>query len=62
MSVIGFYINLDRSPDRRAHMETELARHNLQDRYNRFAGTDGNVLGLPNPNPLGVPPALPGRQ
>jgi GR25 family glycosyltransferase involved in LPS biosynthesis len=32
----GLYINLDKRPDRRAHIEAELARFGLQDRYRRL--------------------------
>jgi GR25 family glycosyltransferase involved in LPS biosynthesis len=48
VSYIGFYINLDRSIERRSHMEVQLARFQVQDIYRRFAAADGNVLGLPN--------------
>jgi hypothetical protein len=36
MSYLGFYINLDRSRERRAEIEAELARHNLAQAYTRF--------------------------
>ncbi|HUY69372.1 MAG TPA: glycosyltransferase family 25 protein [Alphaproteobacteria bacterium] len=49
MSYAGFYINLDRSTDRRAEIESELARHNLAQNYARFAGIDGNPQNLPSP-------------
>jgi len=45
MPYVGYYINLDRSTDRRATMEAQLARHNLADRYCRFAAVDGQTLG-----------------
>jgi GR25 family glycosyltransferase involved in LPS biosynthesis len=45
----GFTINLDRSADRRAQIEAEIAAFGLQDRYRRFAATDGNALSFPNP-------------
>lgn len=48
MSYAGFYINLDRCPDRRAEMEEELARCNLAQRYKRFAAADGNTLNVQN--------------
>jgi GR25 family glycosyltransferase involved in LPS biosynthesis len=48
VSYIGFYINLDRSRERRSHMEVQLARFQVQDIYRRFAAADGNVLDLPN--------------
>jgi hypothetical protein len=47
VSYTGIYINLDRSIERRAAMEAELARHGLGDRYRRFPAADGNILGLP---------------
>lgn len=43
----GFYINLDASPDRRAEVESEIARCGLQQRYRRFSGIKGNALGFP---------------
>ena len=48
----GFFINLDRSPQRRAQTEAELARVGLTDRYRRFAASEGNSLSLPNPHKL----------
>ena len=42
----GAYINLDRSPARRAHMEAQLARYGVGGRYARFAAIDGSVLKL----------------
>lgn len=50
MSYLGFYINLDRSRERRAEIEAELARHNLAQAYTRFKAADGNALNLPNPH------------
>jgi GR25 family glycosyltransferase involved in LPS biosynthesis len=50
VSYQGFYINLDRSPTRRAQIEGELARYGLSHRYRRFAAADGNVLNFPNPH------------
>jgi GR25 family glycosyltransferase involved in LPS biosynthesis len=47
VSYAGIYINLDRSTGRRAAMESQLARHGLADRYQRFSAADGNTLGLP---------------
>jgi len=46
MTYAGFYINLDRSVDRRKKIEDELARNGLAGRYTRFAATDGNALGF----------------
>jgi hypothetical protein len=40
----GYYINLDRSVERRERMEAELALHGLADRYSRFPAVDGNAL------------------
>jgi GR25 family glycosyltransferase involved in LPS biosynthesis len=37
----GRFINLDRSPDRRAAMEAQLRKWGLSDRYMRFAAIDG---------------------
>src|SRR5271156_180192 len=49
MAYLGYYINLDRSPDRRAVMDAQLARLGLADRYRRFAAVDGNPHGLASP-------------
>jgi GR25 family glycosyltransferase involved in LPS biosynthesis len=43
---IGFYINLDRSPQRRAEIETQLERLQLLSEYSRFPAADGNTLNL----------------
>jgi len=48
MDYAGFYINLDRRPERRADMEAELARHGFA--YTRFSAADGNSLKAPNPH------------
>ncbi len=48
----GYYINLDRSAERRAAMEAELARHGLASAYARFPADDGNARGVPNPRNL----------
>jgi GR25 family glycosyltransferase involved in LPS biosynthesis len=45
----GYYINLDRSPERRVFMEAQLARLNPAAPYHRFAAADGNPNGFPNP-------------
>jgi GR25 family glycosyltransferase involved in LPS biosynthesis len=42
----GFYINLDRAPERRAAMEARLARLGAAPRYDRFSAVDGNSSGL----------------
>jgi GR25 family glycosyltransferase involved in LPS biosynthesis len=49
MAYTGYYINLDRSPDRRAAMDAQLERLGLANRYRRFAAVDGNPLGLTSP-------------
>ncbi|MFA5040129.1 MAG: glycosyltransferase family 25 protein, partial [Bdellovibrionales bacterium] len=43
----GFYINLDRSEDRRQRMEAELARTGLKEAYTRFPASDGNTMNFP---------------
>ncbi len=50
MSYLGYYINLDRSRDRRAWIEAQLAAHDLTQAYTRFKAADGNTLNLPNPH------------
>ncbi len=50
MDYAGIYINLDRRPDRRAEIESELARHGLRDAYRRFSAVEGNGLSLSNPH------------
>jgi GR25 family glycosyltransferase involved in LPS biosynthesis len=47
MDYAGFYINLDRNPERRAELESELARYNLGHLYTRFRAAEGNALGFP---------------
>jgi GR25 family glycosyltransferase involved in LPS biosynthesis len=42
----GRYINLDRSPERRAEMEAQFARLDPVARYDRFPAVDGNLHGL----------------
>ena len=49
MAYLGYYINLDRSPDRRAAMDAQVARLALTDRYRRFAAVDGNPPGVASP-------------
>jgi hypothetical protein len=46
MAYVGYYINLDRSADRRDVMDAQLARLHLTERYRRFAAVDGNLIGL----------------
>jgi len=50
MSYRGYYINLARSPERRAEVESQFARHGLAERYARFEAADGNSLKLANPH------------
>ena len=45
----GFAINLDRSAERRAQIEAEIAAFGLQDNYRRFPAADGNIFAFPNP-------------
>src|SRR5262245_50306165 len=47
----GFYINLDRSPDRRARLEDQLRRFGAEDIYERFPAIDGRTL-PPTGSPL----------
>jgi GR25 family glycosyltransferase involved in LPS biosynthesis len=42
----GFYINLDRSPERHAAIEARLAGLGMAQRYERFPAMDGNSIGL----------------
>ncbi len=44
----GFYINLERSAERRSDMEAQFVRYELQGLYERFPAADGNVLGVQN--------------
>ena len=45
--ISGYYLNLVRAKDRRAHMEAGLRRVGLADRYHRHEAVDGNDLGVP---------------
>ncbi len=45
MAYLGYYINLDRSRDRRAAIEAQLARLGLAQRYRRFPAVDGALPG-----------------
>jgi GR25 family glycosyltransferase involved in LPS biosynthesis len=49
MAYLGYYINLDRSADRRAVMDAQLARLGLTERYRRFAAVDGSPPGVASP-------------
>src|SRR5262249_24621071 len=40
----GFFINLDRSVERRASIESQLAQHGLAATYSRFPAIDGQQL------------------
>jgi len=42
----GFYINLDRSPERRRTLEAHIAELGLKDHYARFAAVDGKTVDL----------------
>jgi GR25 family glycosyltransferase involved in LPS biosynthesis len=42
----GFYINLDRSTQRKEEIETQLEQFSLLSQYSRFSAADGNVLGV----------------
>jgi GR25 family glycosyltransferase involved in LPS biosynthesis len=44
MNYLGFYINLDRSPQRREDIVAQLEQLQLLSQYTRFSGADGNVL------------------
>jgi GR25 family glycosyltransferase involved in LPS biosynthesis len=46
MPYVGRYINLDRSPERRAEMEAQFALLDPVGRYDRFPAVDGNPYGL----------------
>ena len=48
MLYTGYYINLDRAPERRAAMEAQFARMSASPRYRRFPAVDGNQYGFPN--------------
>ena len=46
MKYLGFYINLDRSPQRKEEIVTQLEQLQLLSQYSRFPAADGNVLNL----------------
>jgi GR25 family glycosyltransferase involved in LPS biosynthesis len=46
MSYQGFYINLDRNPERRLAIEAELDKFNAAGRYTRFPAVDGVSCGV----------------
>lgn len=46
MPYVGYYINLDRSPERRTSIEAQIARLRPTARYRRFQAVDGNPDGI----------------
>jgi GR25 family glycosyltransferase involved in LPS biosynthesis len=46
MNYLGFYINLDRSTQRKEEIVTQLKQLQLLSQYSRFPAADGNVLNL----------------
>ncbi len=44
----GFYVNLDRSTDRRTRIEAEIAHHAPAQTYERVAAVDGATFNLPS--------------
>ena len=46
---VGAFINLDRSPQRRAEMEDQIATLGIADRYVRFPAVDGSTLNYKGP-------------
>lgn len=46
MDYLGFYINLDRSPQRKEEIVAQLEQLQLLSQYSRFPAADGNVLNL----------------
>jgi len=48
MNYNGFYINLDRSTDRRGDIEKQIAHYRWEELYSRFPAADGNILNFPN--------------
>jgi GR25 family glycosyltransferase involved in LPS biosynthesis len=49
MHYTGYYINLDRNPERRRELERQLAAYNLQPFYHRHPASPGNALNLRAP-------------
>jgi hypothetical protein len=45
----GYFINLERSQDRRASIESALFRAGIGDRYQRFEAVDGSLTGSERP-------------
>jgi GR25 family glycosyltransferase involved in LPS biosynthesis len=48
MDYLGFYINLDSSPNRKEEIVTQLEQLQLLSQYSRFSAADGNVLNFKN--------------
>ncbi len=48
MKYSGFYINLDRSADRRIALEKQLRQNGLDNHYTRFTASNGNSLNFPH--------------
>jgi len=48
MSYQGYYINLDRNPERKHAIEAELRKYNVAERYRRFPAVDGQSCGVKN--------------
>jgi GR25 family glycosyltransferase involved in LPS biosynthesis len=46
MALVGRYINMDASPERRAAMEAQFERLGCADRFQRFTAVDGRALDL----------------
>jgi GR25 family glycosyltransferase involved in LPS biosynthesis len=46
MNYLGFYINLDCSPQRKNKIETQLEQLQLISQYSRFPAVEGNMLNL----------------
>jgi len=49
----GYYINLDRSSDRRLALEAQIAQAGLSDNYQRFTAVDGSTIDAKNPGVIG---------
>ncbi len=46
MNYQGFYINLERNPERRSALEAELSKYQAGSRYQRFPAVDGQACGI----------------
>lgn len=49
MEYKGYYINLDKSKERRQILEKQLSKYNLLSRYDRYPAAAGNVLNVNAP-------------